>query len=71
MTGATAACVVAASAGTFTIPPSVLLRLPATSFSTFEFAPAVPNATFTAPGLNLGIISSFHDGTVFSGFPLN
>jgi hypothetical protein len=29
------------------------------------------NATFTAPGLSLGIISSFHDGTVFSGFPLN
>jgi hypothetical protein len=70
-TGATAACFVAANAGTFTIPPYVLLRLPSGPFASFEFMPYGVRSTFTARGIDLGIIDSSNDGTGFNGFSLN
>ncbi len=54
--GAAAVCTVPASAGTFTVPPSVLLALPAGNFAGFVFSTAT-EALFTATGLNVGIIS--------------
>jgi hypothetical protein len=54
--GAAAVCTVPASAGTFTIPPSVLLTLPAGNSAGFIFSTAT-EAPFTATGLNAGIIS--------------
>jgi hypothetical protein len=54
--GAVAVCTAPASAGTFTIPPSVLLALPASNSAGFIFSTAT-EAPFTATGLNLGIIS--------------
>jgi uncharacterized protein (TIGR03437 family) len=70
-TGATAACFVAANAGTFTIPPYVLLRLPSGPLAAFEFMPYGVRSTFTANGIDLGIIDSSNDGTAFNGFSLN
>jgi uncharacterized protein (TIGR03437 family) len=70
-TGATVGCVVAANAGTFTIPPYVLLRLPSGPFASFEFMPYGVRSTFTASGIGLGIIDSSNDGTGFNGFSLN
>lgn len=51
--GATFTCFVAASAGTFTIPPSVLLAMPPGAFSgsAWNFATYAPYATFSASGL--------------------
>ena len=69
--GAAVQCNVAASAGTFTVPSYVLLRLPAGNFSGFEFAPAMAVAPFSAKGAAVGIIDTNHDGTAFGGFPLN
>jgi hypothetical protein len=46
-------CFVAASAGTFTIPPSVLLTLPPGAFSgsAWDFVTYAPYGTFSASGL--------------------
>ncbi len=51
--GASFTCFVAASAGTFTIPPSVLLAMPPGAFSgsAWEFATYAPYGTFSASGL--------------------
>ena len=54
--GAGAVCSVPASAGTFTIPPYVLLAFPASNSAAFAFSTAAA-APFTATGLNLEIIS--------------
>jgi hypothetical protein len=58
-TGAVFSCFAAGDAGTFTIPPNVLLALPAVAaspngFLQFQAAPS-PN-TFTASGLTVGSI---------------
>jgi hypothetical protein len=52
--GATFTCFIAASAGTFTIPPSVLLALPPGTFagSVWDFSPYTTDTTFSASGLN-------------------
>ena len=72
--GALASCTVAASAGTFTIPPYVLLALPPTSFTQFGFGPgtvsAAATAGFTASGLGVGFSQYFNDGVGFGGFAL-
>ncbi|MGH9719686.1 MAG: hypothetical protein ACRD8O_05700 [Bryobacteraceae bacterium] len=60
-----AICLAPASAGTFTIPPYVLLALPAGNFAGFVFAPAGATVPFTATGLNLGSLSTHSDGTGF------
>ena len=73
-TGAVASCNAAASAGTFTIPPYVLLALPAGSFTQFGFGPgtvsAATSAGYTASGLGVGFSQYFNDGTGFGGFAL-
>lgn len=71
---AQAVCTAPAGAGTFTIPPYVLLALPAGNATNFYFRlgdmePASA-AAFSATGLDAGIVQSFIDGTTFSGFTL-
>ena len=72
--GSVANCRVAASAGTFTIPPYVLLALPVGNFTQFELSPGIlspaVSASFTASGINLGLVEAFIDGTAFGGFAL-
>jgi hypothetical protein len=72
---AEAACTVPASAGSFTIPPYVLLALPPGNGTYFNFAPGdfggpATTAAFTANGLNAGIAQTFIDGAGFGGFVL-
>jgi uncharacterized protein (TIGR03437 family) len=54
--GASFQCVAAAGAGTFTIPPSVLLVLPTSSNAQFQFVP-VTRGNFSASGLDVGLLS--------------
>ena len=72
--GSVANCRVAASAGSFTIPPYVLLALPVGNFTQFELSPGIispaVSASFTARGINLGLVEAFIDGTAFGGFAL-
>jgi len=44
----------AAMAGTFTVPPSVMLALPAGSYGTLYFKPAIGPIGFTASGAESG-----------------
>jgi uncharacterized protein (TIGR03437 family) len=61
-TGAFFACVAAGAAGTFTVPPSVLLALPVgPGLVTFE--PTANPANFAASGLTLGSVTSNFDTT--------
>lgn len=60
-------CTAPASAGTFTIPPYVLLALPATK-ANFYFQPGDSPAfssNFTASGITIGTTQSFVDGVEF------
>jgi uncharacterized protein (TIGR03437 family) len=73
-TGSLAACTAPASAGTFTIPPYVLLALPANNFTYLFFGtggawPAAENG-FSAKGLSVGLLQAFADGSFFGGFPI-
>jgi hypothetical protein len=56
--GAAFSCAAPASAGTFTVPPAVLLALPAGSYGTLYFKPAITPLGFTASGLSLGYVTS-------------
>jgi hypothetical protein len=73
--GAFANCKAPASAGTFTIPSYVMLALPAGTFTGFELGPgtnqAAATAPFTAPGLSVGMVQVYIDGTTLGGFELN
>jgi hypothetical protein len=60
-----AVCIAPASAGTFTIPPYVLLALPAGTFAGFVLQPADSAVVFPATGLNIGFLRTHHDGTGF------
>jgi hypothetical protein len=60
--GAAANCLAPASAGTFTIPPYVLLALPAGSFTGFVIGPARIVQPFTATGLDVGSVQYRNDG---------
>jgi hypothetical protein len=72
--GGTAVCTAPASAGTFTIPPYVMLALTSSNFTYLEFGSGVWAAAaenpFTATGLNIGFFEAYLDGTVFGGFAL-
>ena len=61
--GATAICYAASSAGMLTIPPSVMLALPATNFGSFQFQQGTLNA-ITASGLNLGQLETLNAPTI-------
>lgn len=64
--GASFSCIVLASAGTFTIPPSVLLALPAGSIGGWDFKPVMFPATFSASGLNLSLIEVNYDTPILT-----
>jgi len=66
--GANFTCFAAASAGTFTIPASVLLALPPGNFGGMDFQPYSPYGTFSASGLNLGFIQMNYDTPIFTTF---
>jgi uncharacterized protein (TIGR03437 family) len=61
--GASFQCFVDGKAGTFTIPPSVLLSLPTGVFGSWDFTPRV-YGNFTATGLQLGVIQANFDTNV-------
>jgi uncharacterized protein (TIGR03437 family) len=62
--GAIFACFAPASAGTFTIPPSVLYALPAGSNAALIFNSVVNGPSFTAKGLDAGFVSSSREEVV-------
>ena len=64
-TGSLAICTAPASAGSFTIPPYVLLALPASNFAGFVFGSPFKYTAFTAPGLNFGLIQTRADNAGF------
>ncbi len=59
--GAIFQCVAAGAAGTFTIPPSVLLSLPAGPNGGIIFEPAANPTSFTTTGLTIGFVNSNAD----------
>jgi hypothetical protein len=64
------------ASGTLTIPPYVLLALPATNSPNFSFQPGdqgLPafGGTFTANGINVGTAQAFVDAVGFGGITLN
>jgi hypothetical protein len=62
--GSTAVCNAPASAGTFNIPPYIMLALPANNFGSFFLGIAESDVAFTATGLTLG---TFHSQSVGPG----
>jgi hypothetical protein len=64
--GANFTCFVSASAGTFTIPPSVLLALPPGNFGGMNFQPYSLYGTFTASGLNHSAIQMNYQTPIFT-----
>ena len=63
--GASFRCYVAANAGTFTVPPSVTLSLPAGNFGGWDFK-TYTNGNFTATGLIFGILQMSYDTAIFT-----
>ena len=63
--GSSANCVVPAAPGKFTVPPYVLLALPAGNFGGFLLAPQTVTVPFSATGLGLGFLQANHNGTGF------
>jgi hypothetical protein len=61
--GSTALCIAPASAGTFAVPPYVLLALPAGNFAGLQLSPAQVSVPFTASGLSVGLLQTQIDGT--------
>lgn len=74
-TAAQARCITSAAAGTLTIPPFVLMALPATNGATLYFQPgdqgAAYSSSFTASGLTAGTAQSFVDGVAIGKVVLN
>jgi uncharacterized protein (TIGR03437 family) len=66
--GASFTCFAATSAGTFTIPASVLLTLPPGNFGGIAFQPYAPYGTFSATGLNLAFIQMNYETDIFTTF---
>jgi hypothetical protein len=62
--GSVAVCNVAASAGTFTIPPYVLLALPASNLAGFVLS-SQTEVPFTATGLSVGILKAYTNDAGF------
>ena len=63
--GSVASCVAPASAGTFNIPPYVLLALPAGPYAGFLFGAGDTKTPFTASGLGVGVLTTHIDPTGF------
>ena len=63
--GASFSCFVLANAGTFTIPPSVLLALPPGPGG-LDFKPSIFPAAFPATGLSIASVSSSYDAPIFA-----
>jgi uncharacterized protein (TIGR03437 family) len=61
VTGASFQCMVSADAGTFTIPPYVLMAMPAGNFGSLNFQPGPVPVSIAAPGLNLAFFQSSFD----------
>jgi hypothetical protein len=61
-------CFAAASAGTFTIPPGVLLTLPPGNFGGLELQAYSAYGTFSASGLNHGAIRMYNATPIFTTF---
>jgi uncharacterized protein (TIGR03437 family) len=59
--GASFKCSVSAGSGTFTVPPSVLLAIPANNFSGLDFRPLVNPVNLTGTGLNLALVSAQYE----------
>ncbi len=66
--GANFTCFADASAGTFTIPASVLLGLPPGNFGGVQFQPYSPYGAFSASGLNLGFIQMNYETDISTTF---
>jgi hypothetical protein len=66
--GANFTCFVSASAGTFTIPPSVLLALPPGNAGGMDVQFVPTYGTFSASGLNLGFIQMVYDTAISTTF---
>jgi uncharacterized protein (TIGR03437 family) len=60
-TGASFECLAPAGAGSFTIPPSVLLAMPAGNFGGLDFHPAAAPTALGASGLAVGVLSAQWD----------
>jgi uncharacterized protein (TIGR03437 family) len=67
-TGASFACLVPSSLNTFTVPSSVLLALPAGPFTEVDFEPSLPSQSFTAKGLDIGLLNFHYQTSVFPPF---
>jgi hypothetical protein len=68
--GATAVCNVAASAGSFTIPPYALLALPAGNLAYFQFEQQTESSFTAAKGLPYGAITASNAPGSFNNFTL-
>jgi hypothetical protein len=72
--GGVAVCTAPASAGSFTIPPYVMLALTSSNFTYLEFGlgtqAAAAEALYTAKGLDFGMVQAYLDGVFFGGFTL-
>jgi uncharacterized protein (TIGR03437 family) len=62
--GSEAHCRVAGSAGSFNVPPYVLLALPTGNFASIIFGGAQVSASFTAPGLTVATLHTQSQGTL-------
>ena len=62
-TSVTFVCLAPVAAGVFTVPPSVLLSLPAGD-GTLSLGNYANVKLFTAPGIDLGMLSSFNSATI-------
>ena len=72
--GGVAVCTAPASAGSFTIPPYVMLALTSSNFTFLGFGlgnqAAAAEALYTARGLDFGMLQAYLDGAFFGGFTL-
>jgi hypothetical protein len=68
--GALAICTAASGAGSFTIPPYVLLALPASNAGGLVFGQQTEAVALTAAGLDLGVIRAANLSTFIGNFPL-
>lgn len=67
-TGAAFSCLIPSTLNTFTVPPSILLALPSGPYTEVDFKPALPSQSFTATGLNVGILGFAYQTSVFPEF---
>jgi len=65
-----ASCLAPASAGTFTIPPYILLSLATGNFTSFVVQPTTQEVPFTATGLSIGLLSTRVDVPGIGGFTI-